>query len=103
MEVVYKLAGSNEEIKNWVESHGGTPAIIADPEIATDSIGLRINWKGRKDEGMLSEKREVTKNISWEEFFSIMERRELAFMYSDSEDVNLTWAYKFVNKYATEE
>ncbi len=76
MKVVYKLAGSNEEIKNWVESHGGTPAIIDDPEIATDSIGLS---------------------------FSIMERKELVFMYSDSEDVNLTWAYKFVNKYATEE
>ena len=103
MDVVYKLAKNNEEIKKWVESHGGSPAMINDPEVVQDKIGLRINWKGRKDEGMLSEGRDVTGNITWDEFFSIMNRENLAFMYSDSEEVNLTWAYKFVNKYATEE
>lgn len=100
MDVVYKLAESNEEIKNWVESHEGTPAIIDDPEIIQDNIGIRIDWKGKKDEGMLSGERNITRDITWEEFFSIMKNKDLVFMYSDSPDVNLTWAYKFVNKFA---
>jgi hypothetical protein len=103
MEVVYKLAKNNEEIKQWVESHGGAPAMIDDPEVIKDKIGLRINWKGRKDEAMLSTERKVSGNISWDEFFSIMKREDLEFLYSDSEGINLTWAYKFVNKYTTEE
>ena len=45
--------------------------MINDPEVVQDKIGLRINWKGRKDEGMLSEGRDVTGNITWDEFFSI--------------------------------
>lgn len=103
MEVVYKLAESNEEIKNWVESHGGTPAIIDDPEIVSDKIGLRIDWKGKKDEEMLSGERKVSRDITWERFFMIMKEQDLEFMYSDSEGVNPTWSYKFVNKFAEPE
>jgi hypothetical protein len=103
MEVVYKLAESNEEIKNWVEANGGTPAIIDDPEVTEDQTGLRIDWRGNKDESMLSEGREVTRDITWEEFFREMDDRSLAFMYSDDEEVNPTWRYKFVNKYPEEE
>lgn len=103
MDVVYKTAETNEEIKNWVEKNGGTPAVIDDPAISLDRTGLRINWKGNKDESMLSEERNVTKNISWERFFEIMENKELIFMYSDDDRVNQTWRYKFVNKYESEE
>ena len=103
MEVVYKIAKSNEEIKNWVESYGGTPEVIDDPAIIEDKIGLRIDWKGKKDEAMLSERKDITKDITWDEFFLIMKEQELSFMYSDDENVNLTWRYKFVNKFATEE
>ena len=102
MEVVYKLAEDNEEIKNWVEKNGGTPAIIDDPRVILDKPGLRIDWKGKRDESMLSEGREVTRDISWDEFFREMERQDLVFMYSDEESVNPTWRYKFVNKYTTE-
>lgn len=103
MEEVYILAASNEEIKKWVEDHEGQPAIIDDPEIVNDKIGLRINWKGMKDEAMLSNEREITRDISWNKFFSIMESQKLGFMYSNSENTNRTWSYKFVNKYSTEE
>ncbi len=103
MEVVYKQAISNEEIKTWVESRGGKPAIIDDPEITEDKIGLRIDWKGKKDEAMLSEGRVTTRDIPWEEFFRIMEDQQLIFMYSDSKDINPTWEYKFVDKYPVDE
>jgi len=103
MDIVYKIAESNEEIKGWVEKNGGTPAVIDDPAVIEDKTGLRINWKGMKDEAMLSEGREVTRDISWEEFFAEMEDRNLLFMYSDDEGISLTWRYKFENKYPTEE
>ena len=98
MEVVYKTAISEDEIKNWVENHGGKPAIIDDPEIKTDEIGLRIDWPGEKDESMLSEARHETKDISWNEFFLLMKTHNLVFMYSEQEDINPTWRYKFGNK-----
>lgn len=100
METVYKLAESKEEIKKWVESHGGKPAVINDPAVVEDKIGLRIDWPGQKDEAMLSEARDVTHDISWNEFFDIMDTENLDFMYSEETDeINPTWSYKFVNKY----
>ncbi len=103
MDVVYKLAETRDEVKDWVEKNGGTPAVIDDPAISLDRTGLRINWKGNKDESMLSEERKVTKDITWDRFFEIMDEKGLVFMYSNDEGVNPTWKYKFVNKYAGEE
>ncbi len=103
MEVVYKKAESNEEIRNWVVLHGGKPAIIDDPDVRMDEPGLRIDWPGEKDEAMLSSGREVTKDITWDEFFAIMERHNLDFLYSEEEDANVTWRYKFEPKFSPEE
>ncbi len=103
MEVVYKKAESNEEVRNWVVLHGGKPAILDDPEIRTDEIGLRIDWPGKKDEAMLSSGRKATRDISWDEFFAIMERHGLEFLYSDQEEIDNTWRYKFEPKYSPEE
>jgi len=100
MEVVYKLAQTNEEVKIWVVKNGGKPALIDDPNIGMDKVGLRINWPGKKDEGMLSTVREVARDTSWDNFFRIMEDRNLGFMYTEEADDNDgTWRYKFVNKY----
>lgn len=99
MEVVYKLAETNEEIRNWVEKNGGKPGLIDDPSVVMDKVGLRINWPGQKDEEMLSASRKVARDTSWDNFFWIMEKNNLGFMYcEDCEDVNQTWKYKFVNK-----
>lgn len=98
MEVVYKTAETNEEIRNWVVLHGGKPAIIDDPEVSLDKHGLRIDWPGVKDESMLSSERETTRDISWDEFFRIMKENSLIFMYSEEEDINPTWKYKFAKK-----
>ncbi|EKD52660.1 MAG: hypothetical protein ACD_61C00279G0004 [uncultured bacterium] len=103
MEVEYKKAGTNEEIRNWVVLNGGKPALINDPEVTQDKIGLRIDWPGSKDEGMLSKERAVNKDVSWEEFFAVMERMNLDFMYSDQAGVDPSWRYKFVPKNASED
>ena len=99
METAYKLAEKDEEIKDWVESHGGRPAIIDDVEVTQDETGLRINWEGKGDESMLSKGREITRDISWEEFFSTMKRKGLIFLYSESEEIDPTLSYKFLNKF----
>lgn len=103
MEVAYKKAETQEEIRNWIEKNGGRPAVIDDPEVRMDEIGLRVDFPGHKDEGMLSQGREVTRDISWDEFFGLMETNNLDFLYSDEEEVDLTWRYKFANKFPTEE
>lgn len=95
MEPVYKRAENNEEIRNWVVLHGGKPAIIDDPEVALDKVGLRIDWPGEKDERMLSGTRHTTRDISWDEFFAVMDRESLAFEYSEDESVSPTWRYRF--------
>ncbi|HCQ31420.1 TPA: hypothetical protein DIU27_03510 [Candidatus Collierbacteria bacterium] len=100
MEVIYKKAETNEEIRNWVVLHGGKPATINDPEVVMDKIGLRIDWPGHKDEGMLSSGRAATKDISWDEFFAVIERENLDFEYSEQENIDPTWRYRFVPKYA---
>lgn len=103
MEETYKLAESNEEIKEWVESHGGVPAIIDDPDVVSDTVGLRIDWPGERDEAMLSTVRNETKEISWDKFFGIMDRHNLGFTYvEENEDISPTWSYKFVNKVVPE-
>lgn len=103
MDVVYKQAQTNEEIKNWVEKNGGKPAIIDDPAVREDEVGLRIDWPGKKDEAMLSEARHETRDISWDEFFEIMKIHNLIFEYSDQKDVDETWSYRFRNMYEVEE
>ena len=80
--------------------HGGKPAVINDPEVSLDKVGLRIDWPGKKDESLLSEGRELTRNISWEEFFDVLERENLDFEYSEQEGVAETWSYRFVPRFA---
>ncbi len=99
MEVVYKKAENEEEIKSWIEKNDGVPAMIDDPEVKQDEIGLRVDFPGQKDERMLSDGRQATRDISWDEFFALMKTHNLEFMYSDQEDIDLTWRYKFANKF----
>lgn len=95
MEPVYKRAETNEEIRNWVVLHGGKPAIIDDPKVVSDKVGIRIDWPGEKDERMLSGTRHITKDISWDEFFAVMDRENLVFEYSEDESLSPTWRYRF--------
>ncbi len=102
MEVVYKKAENEEEIKNWIEKNGGKPAKIDDPEVKQDEVGLRVDFPGQKDERMLSDGRSATSDVSWDEFFALMKTHNLDFMYSDQEDIDLTWRYKFAPKFTVE-
>jgi len=99
MEQFWIVAKDHGEIQKWVESLGGKPAIIDDIEVTGDKPGLRIDFPGNKDEGLLSEGRETTSDVTWQRFFELMESRNLAFMYSNEEKPrNPSMAYRFVNR-----
>jgi hypothetical protein len=65
----------HHEIQQWVESHGGHPALVKGTKRGSDDGGiLRIDFPGFSGEESLAE-------ISWEKWFDIFEERELAFLY----------------------
>ncbi|NTU47068.1 hypothetical protein HGA88_05570 [Candidatus Roizmanbacteria bacterium] len=65
-------------IQEWVEKRGGRPATVKgttdDP--TKDPGLLRINFPGFGNEKALQE-------ISWEEFFSKFEEKQLAFLFQE--------------------
>jgi hypothetical protein len=60
----------HEEVRRWAEAHGGQPAVVKDTEI------LRIDFPGGAGEDELE-------HISWDEWFEIFERNELALVYQE--------------------
>jgi hypothetical protein len=71
-----KATIDHDEIRRWVESHGGHPAMVK--STANDGRGgiLRIDFPGYSGENTLEE-------VSWESFFEKFEESKLAFLYQD--------------------
>ena len=86
-----KTTTDHDEIRQWVESRGGTPASVADTGSGDDPGILRINFEnepGGDDDSGLQE-------ISWEEFFRAFDENNLAFLYEDEGDSRFN---KFVSR-----
>jgi hypothetical protein len=64
----------HDEIRDWVESHGGRPASVKGTGGKGDPGLLRIDYPGFSGERTL-------KPISWDEFFQAFNRNGLAFVY----------------------
>jgi hypothetical protein len=64
----------HEEIRAWVESRGGRPAVVADTEDSSGSGVLRIEFDSGEDRLAESD---------WDTFFRTFDDRELAFLYQD--------------------
>jgi hypothetical protein len=81
----------HDEIRRWVEAHDGKPAIVKGTE-SGDSAVLRIDFPGGTGEDQLQ-------HVSWDEWFEIFDRNELAFLYqerkADGEDSTF---FKLVNR-----
>ena len=71
-----KATLDHEEIRRWVEAHGGHPAMVKDT--ARDGTGgiLRIDFPGYSGQRRL-------KGVSWAAFFEKFEESELAFLYQE--------------------
>jgi hypothetical protein len=71
-----KVTTDHEEIRRWVESHGGRPARVKDTGKGDDPGILRIDFPGDGDD-------EGLEPISWDEWFEWFDRNGLAFVYQD--------------------
>ncbi len=65
-----------DEIRNWVEGHGGQPAQVKRTRRGGEPGILRIDFPGYSGAGSLE-------RISWDEFFEKFEESKLAFLYQD--------------------
>jgi hypothetical protein len=71
-----KVATDHREIQEWVESRGGRPARVKGTGGDDDTGLLRIDFPGKGRDESLEE-------ISWDEFFDELEKKNLAFLYQD--------------------
>jgi hypothetical protein len=67
----------HEEIRRWVEEHGGKPARVRGTEDDGSGTGvLRIDFPGGAGE-------EELEPISWQEWFETFDRNNLAALYQE--------------------
>jgi hypothetical protein len=67
----------HDEIRRWVEEHGGKPAVVRGTRDAGGGGGvLRIDFPGGAGEDQLE-------HVSWDEWFEIFDRNDLAFLYQE--------------------
>ena len=66
----------HEEIRRWVEDHGGTPASVRGTESGDQPGVLRIDFPGGTGEDQLE-------HIGWDEWFRKFEDSKLAFLYQE--------------------
>ncbi len=64
----------HDEIRRWVEEHGGKPASVRGTEGGDDAGVLRIDFPGGAGEDALE-------HISWDDWFRKFEESGLAFLY----------------------
>jgi hypothetical protein len=70
---MYKRTTDHDEIRAWVEAHGGQPAAL---RTADGDVGVvRLNFRPGSTPPLHP--------LTWEEFFETFEERKLAFIYAD--------------------
>jgi hypothetical protein len=65
----------HEEIRRWVEAHGGRPARVRGTEDGGAGV-LRIDFPGGAGD-------EDLEPISWDEWFEVFDRNNLAALYQE--------------------
>lgn len=66
----------HDEIRTWVEQHGGKPSTVKDTGSDSGAGVLRVDFPGGAGEDRLE-------HISWDDWFAMFEDRELAFLYQE--------------------
>ena len=74
-----KTTIDHEEIKRWVESHGGHPATVKRTRSKSDPGLIRIDFPGYSGEKSLQP-------IAWDEWFAKFDGQELAFVYQEGKN-----------------
>jgi hypothetical protein len=71
-----KTTTDHDEIRRWVEEHGGRPAAVRGTGDGDDPGVLRIDFPGGAGEDELEP-------ISWEQWFKKFDESGLAFLYQE--------------------
>jgi hypothetical protein len=71
-----KLTTDHDEIRRWVEEHGGRPVAVRGTGDEDDPGVLRIDFPGGAGEDELEP-------ISWDEWFEKFDENGLAFLYQE--------------------
>jgi hypothetical protein len=66
----------HDEIRRWVEEHGGKPARVRGTGDDDDVGMLRIDFPGGAGENELE-------HLSWDEWFQKFDEKNLAFLYQE--------------------
>jgi hypothetical protein len=66
----------HEEIRRWVEEHGGKPARVRGTGNGEGAGVLRIDFPGGSGE-------ESLEHISWDDWFRTFDENRLAFLYQE--------------------
>lgn len=89
-----KTTTDHAEIRRWVEERDGKPAIVKSTHEKQGSGILRIEfpgYSGSHDENL--------EPVGWKEFFEVMEKNHLAFLYQDRTSSGETSRFfKFVER-----
>jgi hypothetical protein len=64
----------HEEIRSWVEEHGGTPSSVKGTEAGDEAGVLRIDFPGGAGEDQLP-------HVGWDDWFAKFDDSKLAFLY----------------------
>jgi hypothetical protein len=71
----------HEEIRRWVEEHGGRPVTVRGTESGGESAGvLRIDFPGGASSGGKDDRLDP---IEWDEWFAKFDEEKLAFLYQE--------------------
>jgi hypothetical protein len=83
---------NHDEIRRWVEEHGGKPASVRGTGDGDDLGVLRIDFPGGAGEDRLE-------HVDWEEWFAKFEESRLAFLYQEHKaDGSDSTFFKLVNR-----
>ena len=86
----YRTTINHDEIRAWIERHGGHPAILRGTSNENTFGALRIDFNGHPD----------LEHISWDAFFDRLDTGDLAFRYNDDipEEASPENHFKLVNR-----
>ncbi|MDP8954412.1 MAG: hypothetical protein M3N37_05750 [Actinomycetota bacterium] len=71
-----KTTTDHDDIRRWVEDHGGSPATVKGTDAKGEAGVLRIDFPGGAGEDQLE-------HISWDDWFDKFEDSDLAFLYQE--------------------
>jgi hypothetical protein len=66
----------HDEIRSWVEQHGGRPATVRGTEDGDDAGVLRIDFPGGAG-------RDRLETLEWDSWFEKFDAEDLAFLYQE--------------------